>query len=250
MSTPHDAPAEPIEAARLPAAALAGLAALRREPGVTVAPADADGGRVWVRWPAGSAAVRDAIRPLPGVELYTRRGGLWYRLGRRLPAFDVPPDADPLALHAALVPRPIRPEDPAAEASIVPVALRLVRDETPRAATALECPLEALARWIDLAPSSRWSGLEAAVAGGRVLVRGRTLPPIAGASRSWGDRVLTPLGFRPEPALPEAALLAACGAGAGGLLVLGEGGYEVVPRAALRPLSRAGVRLALGGPPS
>jgi hypothetical protein len=65
------------------------------------------------------------------------------------------------------------------------------------------------------------------------------------AVRLWGDDLLVPVGFRPDPDLPPATLREAVGAEADELVVLDEAGAEVVPRAAFAPLTRAGVRLAL-----
>jgi hypothetical protein len=102
-----------------------------------------------------------------------------------------------------------------------------------------------LGRWAETAPTARIEGLRAARAGGLVLVLGRPAPAVDGGERFWGVRVLVPLGFRPAPALPEPALLEVVGAVAGGLVVLTGEGAEVMPLGAFRPLTRAGVRLAL-----
>jgi hypothetical protein len=50
-----------------------------------------------------------------------------------------------------------------------------------------------------------------------------------------------------EPALPEPALLEAVGVGADELVLLDPDGAEVVPGDMFEPLSRAAVRLAVGG---
>jgi hypothetical protein len=78
-----------------------------------------------------------------------------------------------------------------------------------------------------------------------VMLLGQRLPTMSEGEKFWGDRVLTPLGFRPEPDLPESALLVALGVDEGDLLVIEAEGCEVVPRDAFRPLSRAGFRLAV-----
>ena len=63
-----------IHCASVPVAALAALAGLRREPGVTVTLA---GDRAWVRWDAApgstSKTVLRRVLPLAGSELYDRR---------------------------------------------------------------------------------------------------------------------------------------------------------------------------------
>jgi hypothetical protein len=56
--------------------------------------------------------------------------------------------------------------------------------------------------------------------------------------------LLAPLGFRHEPRLPEAFVLAATGVTPAELLVLDHDGAEAVALQAFSRLSRAGVRLA------
>jgi hypothetical protein len=81
-----------------------------------------------------------------------------------------------------------------------------------------------------------------------VLLLGSRLPPISDAVRYWGEAVLVPLGYRPEPEVPPAALRAAAGAADEELLLLGEAGAELIPRGAFSPLTRAGVRLGAKRP--
>jgi len=88
------------------------------------------------------------------------------------------------------------------------------------------------------------------MAGDRVLLLGRPLPPIPGAERFWGGRILVPLGFRTDPEPPEPALCGALGAGDDEFLVLTQEGAETVPLRAFRTLTRAGVRLALEARPT
>ncbi len=231
------------QGADLPASALAVLADLRCEPGIQVA---LTGDRAWVRWGASLAAeVLRRVLPVEGVVLYATRGGLWYRLGDRLPTFDLPgerAEAVRLRLDRALLPLPVRPEPPGI-ANETPVALRLVRDDRPREASAMCCGLDELARWAENATSASLAALRATRAGDRVLLMGRPLPPLADAARFWGDRVLTPLGLRPDPNLPESALRQAVGADEGEWLVLTIEGLERVPLAAFRRLTRGAVRL-------
>jgi hypothetical protein len=78
-----------------------------------------------------------------------------------------------------------------------------------------------------------------------VLLLGNHLPPLPGAERFWGARVLIPLGYRPEPALLESALLEVLHLMADELAVWTLDGAEVLPRSALQPLTRSAVRLAL-----
>jgi hypothetical protein len=235
---------EGVCCARIPSPALAVLADLRREVGIMVTPR---GDHAWVRWEAGNEAVLRGLLPVRGVELYARRNALWYRAGAHLVAFGVPADLEDgtVSLAQAVTPSPIRAIAHKAAAP-APIELRLVRAATARDATALRCALADLGRWAELAPTAELTALEAAHAGDEVLIRGRRLPAVTGL-RYWGDRLLTPLGFRPEPALPEPALRRALGVGDGEIVVLQADGFETIPSAALKPLSRAGVRLAQGG---
>jgi hypothetical protein len=165
-----------------------------------------------------------------------------------LPAFDVPADSDARPLPSVLFPAPVKAEASAAR-TWSPVPLILVRDGLPRPATTLRGALTELGRWADGA-TSRWlEGLSAAIREEEVLVRGERLPPVVGAERFWGSRVLVPLGFRPEPALAESVLAAALGLSADELAVLGEDEVEVVLGLSFGPLTRAGLRRALGEAP-
>jgi hypothetical protein len=229
--------------ASLPLPSLAALADLRREAGITVTTA---GERVWVCWEEGAEAVVRRVMPLPGAELYTRREGLWYRVGHHLPAFGLPVEAEETAmpLYRAVTPEPVRVVTPE-ETTPAPARLRLVRDERVRVTTALRCGLAALGRWAESAPTAEIGAVTVAWSGGEVIVRGPRLPAIAEGTRYWGDLVLVPLGFRPEPNLSEPALRGALRVDDGAVLVLSAEAVEEVPRAAFRPLTRAGVRLAL-----
>lgn len=236
--------AEPTDEARcasLPADALPLLAGLRARPGLRV---KQNGGLAWLFWPAHDAAVTQAVAPVHGAELFVRWDGVWRRPGRSLPAFGVPEEAGAKSLAEAVVPAPVEPltaERPAFRR----VQLTLARDGRPRPASALLCPLDALARWADGVPSSRLAPLEAALCGGLALVRGERLPEIAGGERFWGGAVLTPLGWRPEPPLPERELGRALQLGDDDLALLAADGAEVIAGGLLRPPTRAGLRLAL-----
>ena len=90
----------------------------------------------------------------------------------------------------------------------------------------------------------RLASLRAARCQDRVLLLGPRLPLLPRSERFWGDGLLVPLGYRPEPDLPQTALREALGSRAEEILVLRQDRVEGVPRAALQPLTRAGVRLA------
>lgn len=233
-------PLDDICCARLPVASLAGLAEIRCANGVEVIP---DGGACWLRWPGGGDDVLRRVLPLPGVILYVLRDTRWYRFGSRLPADGPPENAPAQRLDRLIMPGRVEPIEPAA-AAWQPIALHLVRDDVPRATSAVQCPLAVLEAWADQASSARLGTLKAAIAGAAVLLVGARLPLLPESTRFWGRRVLVPLGFRPEPALPESALADVLHLGGEDTALLRGDGVDVIPARALQPLTRAGVRLA------
>ena len=235
--------------ARMPTSALASLAALRCVEGISVVP---DGEHVWVSWGSGDERVLRAVLPVEGVELYEKHGDSWRRAGRRLPTFEVPPAGEPIALDRAVTPEPFSAEPPPVEA-LRPTPLRLSRDGRPRPTTAALCPMATLGRWADSAPSAEIEAVRGVLQGDSALLLGRDLPAWPGSTRYWGGRVLVPIGFEPRPNFPEDLLLEALGGSGRELLRLvpddrgGEGlAADMIPLEAFRPLSRAGIRLALG----
>ncbi len=247
MTARVNAPLLDIGCARIPADSLAGLAEIRCAEGVEVI---ADGEMCWLRWPAGSDDVLRLVLPLPGVVLYVQREGLWYTFGSRLPC-QGPPNAAPQPLDRLLVPDRIEPE-PSSPPALQPVPLRLIRNDTRHPTTALRCRLTVFATWADSATTARLASLRAAVAGDVVLIMGEHLPLLPNSVRYWGNRVLVPLGYRPEPALPEIALANVLQLGSEEIAILSEpsaeasveASVEILPATALQPVRRAGIRLA------
>ncbi len=226
-------------AARFPASSLEALADLRREPGIAVI---LDGERTWVLWEDGDERIAHRVMAIPEVDLFEERGGEWFPLGGRLPAFGTPLDSErAVPLVRALSPQPVRPLG-ADEPAPSPVRLGLRRDDRPRAASAIRCRRSDLEAWADWATSAALRAVSVARAGDEVLVRGHPLPPIASAERFWGDRLLCPLGFRPDPGLPEPAILRALGVEDGDLLVIEADGCEIVAMEGFGPVSRAAIR--------
>jgi hypothetical protein len=242
-------PLADVCAASLPAAALPMLAPLRAEPGIVVA---LRGERAWVQWRQSDEQVLQRLLAVPGIQLFVSREGRWHTAGRHLPAFGYPSDLELLPLHQLLFPAPMMPEPPG-PLSGTPALLRLAADDQPRPTTGLECSLEDLIRWSELATTARLASLRVACCDGRVLVLGQSLPPIVAGQRYWGEGILVPLGSRAEPDLPAETLRAAAGLGDDELLVLRPNGPEVVPLSAFQPLTRAQVQTArdahrAGGP--
>jgi hypothetical protein len=229
--------------ARLPAGALPRLAPLRARPDVRGLGRGED---LYVFFPTGDVDALALLLAVQGADLFALREGSWYQVGSLLPARGLPAPEEAAGLPRLLSPAPVHPESFAG--AVEPAPLTLARDDRPRPTSALLCPLAALADWAEVATTHQLSALTAALGpGGVALVRGARLPALPGADRFWGERLLAPLGWRPEPALAEAVLLAALGAGPGELVVLRPGSAERVPAGALGPVSRAGVRLAVRG---
>jgi GNAT superfamily N-acetyltransferase len=225
-------------AARMPKERLSLLAPLRRLSSVRIVETAYD---AWVVWEGDMPSVVRALLPAAGLMLYSRHNGVWRPFGAAVPDFEVPLIGEPIALHRAVLPAPI-------SAALAPdfqgkrVMVTLVRDARPRPATALRCGLQAVIQWCDQATSHEIGHLRGAVCGERVWVFGDNVPPLPNGERFWGRRLLTPLGFRPDPDWPEATLRLAAVVDDDEILALTADGAETLPAAAVRPLSRAAVR--------
>jgi hypothetical protein len=235
-------PLDDVCCAQVPAAGLAALASARCLPQIGVI---ADGERYWLRWDEANDRILRLILPLPGVELFSRRGNHWTQPGRRLPCVGPPEDLPVKSLDHILFPAPVRPISASAE-SVQPCQLRLVADDRPRPATALRCPLAALARWAEEATTKQIASVRAAQDGKQAFLVGARLPLLPGNERFWGERVFVRLGMRPEPALSANALIQLLSLQNGEVAVLDNAGLEVLPADAFAPLTRSGIRRACG----
>lgn len=247
--------------ASIPVEELPLLADLRGRSEIRVLIAE---GIAWIGWAPDSelmqAILVSRILPLPGVELFTERGGRWYRVGECLPAFSVPTGAGSAGapLDRIILPTPIQARRPEGNPPIA-LSVRLVRDERRlfRPASALRCPLQAFAAWAEHATSAQLGHLQGVWSGGsggaaedaEMLALGTpgAMPLVPESVRFWGADLLIPLGFRTDPDLPEPALRRAVLAGAGDLAVLDHDGFELIARALFKPLNRAAIRLAWEG---
>lgn len=228
--------------ARIPAAALTRLGRLRAYASVEVR---LDDHQVWVRWDEAGFQILSALLPVHGAEFFERVGTRWHRCGSSLPAFRTPEDGY-VSLASALTPARVHAVQNDAE-PLAKLVFALQRSATPRSPRALLCKPGALANWAEMAMLAQFKGLEAVRSGDLVLVMATGdagLPPLAHAERYWGERLLCPLGYRPDPDLPESALLPALGIRDDECGLVRHAAVEVIPRGAARPLSRASARLA------
>lgn len=225
--------------ARMPRSQLGRLSVLRARADVR---AVVELERVWVFWAAPDVELAAWLLSLPGVELLRQGRHWWQALQGSLPIFDIPDPETGKRLSSLLFPAPVDPI-PAGQHVWRPVAIRLVRDEQPRPTTALLLTLDVFARWVEDAPSHALAGLLSARHQEKVLLRGR-LPPLDG-ERYWGERVLTPAGYRVEPLLSEGVLAQALRLGDEDVTLLSDEGGELLPAGAFGLVTRAGVRLTM-----
>jgi hypothetical protein len=218
---------------------VAALGPLRNLPDVTLARVD---DRAWVRWQVGNERVLQQILPLPDAVLFIYRDAHWYRFGHQLPAFDVPVSAEYQPLHQVLTPSSFQTQGPA-NLKCEPTMLVIVSDDRERPTTAALCALGPLIHWIERVPTARLKGIQAAHCENQVLLLGDRIPLLPESARFWGSEVLIPLGYRPDPFLPERALRDVLAASEDQVILWDRDGVERIDRRAFAPLSRAGVRL-------
>jgi len=224
--------------ARVPESALPVLADMRTSRGIRVA---RNGEWAFVRWEQGDERVVERLLAVSAVEFYEQRNGTWHRAGRSLPAFDFPANLHYRPLLEELTPAPLAAVTPPALAS-APVPIVLVADARTRPTTTMECGIRELARWADGMPSNCLERLRAAYARGRLLVRGSRLPLLEHNIRYWGERVLVPLGFRLEPAVPESCCCTALNLDPDDSVLFRKESCEIIPAEAFSTLTRAGIR--------
>src|SRR5262249_55952334 len=75
---------------------------------------------------------------------------------------------------------------------------------------------------------------------------GERLPLLHPSERFWGRQILVPLGYALQPALPESVLAEALGLDAEEIVLVRSEDTQIISQTALQPVSRSGIRLALG----
>jgi hypothetical protein len=234
-------PLHAITCASLPRIHLERLAPIRAWRQVKV---QEQGPTLWLSWPEQTAGVAELVFPLPGSELYERREGHWFAFKRQLPSFAVPDLAGAKPLSELLFPEAVTlPTVATAGRPAIPITL--LADSQPREVSALRCCAAELHEWMETVPTARFAKVLALRQEDTVFLLGNNLPPIAGAQRYWGNRILTPLGFRYEPLLAEAILVGIFDLASKQMLLVDHQRMELVDSSRAQPLSRAAVKLAL-----
>lgn len=210
------------------------------EPGIEILEAE---GAVWLR---GIATDPDRLLALlPTTELFERVDHDWLRRpGARAPHRRLPTGAWvtlrgmvaldlPVAAMAARAPEPVPLVVERAGAASVPVDPEM-----------LALPLDAFARFVELAPRVRLERWRLAVSQeGDALVRGTPLPPLPGTRLAIHDDVALPLGYAWRPAIPAPAVRRALGLATGELgLWRPERGWERIGSGSFVPVAREAVR--------
>ena len=98
---------------------------------------------------------------------------------------------------------------------------------------------EQVAPWADTALTREINAVRRK--GKMAWLLGSDLPVLAKAERFWGNKLLVPLGYRPEPAWPESVLVDVAGIEKGELLVLRPDRVETLPLDAFQHLTRAAI---------
>jgi hypothetical protein len=181
---------------------VAALAAIRLVGGIEVA---ATGKEIWLRGQRGDDSLNEKLSALPANARYEwLKPDQIRRIDQRVPSGRFPalpwkPLAAwlqvelPIAALPALEPRP--------------VSLRLVRSAEEREPGLLFTDIEAFQKFASQAARVRLTCLQFAAADdGRVLVRGKPLPPLPGRRFVIHDGVAVPSGFTWQPAVSPGVL--------------------------------------------
>ncbi len=228
-------------AVRLALSDATATAALRLRAGVDVL---VQGAELWVRGGAFDDETETALRKLPCTARYAVQvDGALLAWGERIPCGSLPEGTwTPIAEWVR--PRPqdaARPGEPSRR-----VTPRLVRGSTEREAAILVAGSVAFAAWAETAPAVRLKPLVFALCeDGRVLVRGKPLPSIAGTRFAEEGGIAVPCGWAFQPPIDAAVLREALGLAHGDLALFSEdGSWERIPREALVRASRSAVRMS------
>ncbi|MDP9173723.1 MAG: hypothetical protein M3O30_07640 [Planctomycetota bacterium] len=228
-------------AVRVPLADAWSLAGVRLIEGIRVCEAvDC----IWARGEAMDDALDLAARKLAGERFWIVDQDRLLRDGQRIPRGRLP-DGNWVALSQWMA--------PVARAMALPgrvpgkIALRWEASTQFREPGVMIASAVALRRWATKATNLRLKPLRFAVSsGGKAIVHGSLLPPIAGNRYVENSGVAWPSGLSPRPAVDAALLAEILNLGAGDLAVFDQdGSYVMVEAKQFVPLSRGSVRSSI-----
>ena len=201
----------------------ASLAALRQLAGVEVGEVGSD---IWVRGKPTDETLDVTLASLPARARYEwREPNELRRLDQRVPCGQLP------KLHWQPLSSWLQVELPAAALpgnEPKPVALQLVRCSDEREPELLLASLEDFKRFVMQAAQVRLDRLQfAAAADGRVIVRGKPLPPLPGRRFVLHRGVAVPAGFAWKPSVSAEVLAHRFGVSGDALVVWNEDGTIV-----------------------
>ncbi|HEX5219616.1 MAG TPA: hypothetical protein VFZ59_08615 [Verrucomicrobiae bacterium] len=217
----------------------AALSALRQTAGVEVAEAGND---LWIRGKPTDEALDVALSSLPAVARHEwLAANALRRVDQRVPCGTLPQLRwQPLNswLQAGLPPAALPGNEPK------PTALRLERSFDEREPELLLTTLGSFKGFVMSAAQVRLDRLQfAAAADGRLLVRGKPLPPLPGRRFALYQGVAVPAGFTWKPAVSEDVLACRFGVTGDALMLWNEDGTVVrLHGEQFVPASRSAVR--------
>jgi len=196
----------------------ASLSPLRQVAGLEVGEA---GATIWLRGRQSDEKLDAKLAALPACRRYEWLDANELRqIDRRIPG-DRLPTLQWQSLDSWL--RVAMPVAAMAATRPTPVPLRLVRSSFEQEPELLLADLDGMVRFASMAARVRLERLQfAANENGKVLVRGRPLPPVPGQRFILHDGVAVPAGFSWEPHVASAVLARRFGVSEGALVVWNE----------------------------
>jgi len=217
----------------------ASLASLRQTVGVEVGEAGND---LWIRGKPTNELLDVALSSLPARARYEwRASNALRRVDQRVPSGRLPDlHWQPLSiwLQVALPSAALPGNGPK------PTALQLVRSTDEREPELLLTTLDDFKRFVTRAAQIRLDRLQfAAAADGRVIVRGKPLPPLPGRRFALYQGIAVPAGFEWQPAVSKEVLAHRFGISGDALMLWNEDGSVVrLHGEQFVPASRSAVR--------
>lgn len=203
----------------------------------------AESREVWLRGPQLDDALDLALRKLSGAERFiVEDGGELVPVGARVPLRRLP-EGNWIPLSRFVIPR--APTAALAGQPADPARLRLVRCSDDRSANVLVTEIASWLAYASSAPQIRLSKLTfAAAADGRIVVRGRPLPPINARLLAESAGIAVPCGYCWQPAADAETVRAVFGLGPDDLAILDpDGTATVISQNCFVAASRSAVRL-------